>query len=154
MNVAAPPPRRSLARVVSAAASGDDAATTAESPRILIVEDEYLVALELEIGLAEAGFDVVGTASTATEAVRLAKTESPALVVMDVRLAGRRDGIDAAISIYGATGIRCIFATAYAEPQLRQRADAAAPLAWLAKPYQVDALIRVIRTALRDLQQQ
>jgi DNA-binding NarL/FixJ family response regulator len=140
--------------VVSAAASGDDAATTAESPRILIVEDEYLVALELEIGLAEAGFDVVGTASTATEAVRLAKTESPALVVMDVRLAGRRDGIDAAISIYGATGIRCIFATAYAEPQLRQRADAAAPLAWLAKPYQVDALIRVIRTALRDLQQQ
>jgi two-component system, response regulator PdtaR len=119
--------------------------------RILIVEDDYLVAVELENSLAEAGFDVVGVAATAAEAKRVARTERPALIVMDIRLAGRRDGIDAAIRIYNETGIRCVFATAHAEPQMRQRAERAAPLGWVLKPYQTDRLIAVVREALREL---
>ena len=122
-----------------------------ELPRILIVEDEYLVSVELEARLAEAGFAVVGVATTASEALRLAAAERPALIVMDIRLAGRQDGIDAAIRIYNTTGIRCIFATAYSEPQMRERAKAASPLGWVSKPYRVDALVRMIREALREL---
>ena len=83
----------------------------------------------------------------------MAKAERPALIVMDIRLPGRRDGVDAAIEIYRATGIRSIFATAYAEPQMRQRAEAAAPLGWLPKPYRADALIPLIRDALKQLKE-
>ena len=122
-----------------------------ELPRILIVEDEYLVSVELEARLSEAGFEVVGVATTASEALRLAAAERPVLIVMDIRLAGRQDGIDAAVSIYNTTGIRCIFATAHSEPQMRARAKAAYPLGWLSKPYQVDALVAMIRAALREL---
>jgi two-component system, response regulator PdtaR len=125
----------------------------AQKPRILIVEDEFLVAGEIESALAEAGFEVVGTASTAAQAVRLAKAERPKLVVMDIRLAGRRDGIDAAIMIYNATGIRSIFATAHDEQRVRQRAEPALPLGWLAKPYQLDSLIALVREALKQLEQ-
>ena len=89
---------------------------TGATPRILIVEDEYLVATEMEAGLSEAGYEVAGIATTAGEALRLAEAERPALIVMDIRLAGNSDGVEAAKQIYQTTGIRCIFATAYSEP--------------------------------------
>src|SRR5260370_32521348 len=62
----------------------------AEVPRILIVEDDYVVGLELENALSEAGFEVVGTANSAEESVRLAISERPILAVLDLRLPGRR----------------------------------------------------------------
>jgi DNA-binding NarL/FixJ family response regulator len=123
------------------------------SPRILIVEDEFLVATEIEAGLSENGFDVVGIATTAAEAIRLAKTERPTLIVMDIRLHGRRDGIEAATEIYETTGIRCLFATAYTEPRMQERAQPAAPLGWLAKPYAIEGLIAAVGTALNQLKQ-
>ncbi|HZT87675.1 MAG TPA: response regulator [Stellaceae bacterium] len=142
-----PPPRP----IPAAADSGEPHRAEAEAPRILIVEDEYLVALELESELTDAGFAVVGSAATADEAIRLASDKRPTLIVMDVRLPGQRDGIDAAIEIYRATGIRSIFATAYPEPQLRRRAQAAAALAWLPKPYQMETLVSLIRKSAEDM---
>jgi two-component system, response regulator PdtaR len=119
-----------------------------DQPRILIVEDDFLVASEIEAALSDAGFAVAGVATTATQAVNLAKTERPTLIVMDIRLAGSGDGIDAALEIYRSTGIRCIFATAYVEPALRGRAAAAAPLGWLSKPYTSEALMTMIHNSL------
>jgi DNA-binding NarL/FixJ family response regulator len=120
---------------------------------VLIVEDEYLVATEIEAGLSESGFDVAGIATTAAEAIRLAQAEHPTLIVMDIRLADGRDGIEAAREIYQTTGIRCVFATAYTEPAMRERAEAAAPLGWLAKPYAIEGLIATVRAALDRLKQ-
>ena len=120
-------------------------------PRILIVEDDYVVGMELETGLIEAGFCVVGIAHSAKEALRLASAERPILAVMDIRLMGSADGVDAAVEIFRATGIRCIFATAHLEPEMRARAEPAAPLGWLAKPYQLDAIISMINAALTKL---
>src|SRR4051794_10692724 len=71
-----------------------------DAPLILIVEDDYVVAIELEAGLSEAGFEVVGSANTAEQAVRLAISERPTLALMDIRLAGRRDGIEAALDMF------------------------------------------------------
>lgn len=122
-------------------------------PRILIVEDEYLVASELEAGLSEAGFAVIGAASTAGEAIRLTKAERPALIVMDIRLPGRRDGIEAAKEIFATTGIRCIFVTAYADTRTQERAQSAAPLGWIAKPYATEAVIAAVRDALGRMKQ-
>src|SRR5687767_1957366 len=64
------------------------------SPRILLVEDDFLVSMEMETGLEEAGYEVAGIAATAEDAVALAAERRPALVVMDIRLAGDRDGVD------------------------------------------------------------
>jgi two-component system, response regulator PdtaR len=63
---------------------------------ILIVEDDFLIAMQAENALTDAGFSVSGVATTAKEALEMAKQRRPAIVVMDIRLAGRRDGIDAA----------------------------------------------------------
>ncbi len=120
-------------------------------PRILVVEDDFLVSAELEAALAEAGYDVVGTARTADEAVAITRDEKPALVIMDIRLAGARDGIAAALEIFDKTGIRCIFATAHHDPATRLRAAPAAPLGWLAKPFASATLIAQVEAALRTL---
>src|SRR4051795_12889414 len=97
-------------------------------------EDDYLVAIGLEHNLQEAGFEVVGIAGTAEEAVGLAAELKPHLAIMDVRLAGRRDGVDAAIELHATYGIPSLFATAQGDPATRARAEAAQPAGWLMKP--------------------
>src|SRR5215469_11469710 len=93
--------------------------------RILVVEDDFLVATEIEMVLSSAGFDVTGIAVSADEAVELARSRKPGLLVMDVRLAGERDGVEAAVEIFRTLGIRCIFATAFTDQHLLQRAKPA-----------------------------
>ena len=73
--------------------------TSASRGRVLIVEDEYFVALDAEDALSSAGFMVVGISATAEEAIEKAAAEAPDIVLMDIRLAGPRDGIDAAAEI-------------------------------------------------------
>jgi DNA-binding NarL/FixJ family response regulator len=121
------------------------------STRILIVEDDFLIAMQTEAALTEAGFHVVGTATTAEEAVAVAKEERPFLVVMDVRLASRRDGIDAASELFREFNIRCIFATAHDDPHTRKRAEPYAPLGWLAKPYTMASLVALVIEARSNL---
>jgi DNA-binding NarL/FixJ family response regulator len=149
---AEPGPRRHL-QVVFAR---EDVAGSAEGPalaaRILIVEDDYLVATQMEAALTDAGFDVAGVAASAEEALALAIARRPALVVMDVRLSGKRDGIDAALELFGSLGIRCVFATAHHDAKVRVRAKAAAPLGWVPKPYTMAALVDAVGRACRELQ--
>ena len=123
----------------------------ASKPCILIVEDDFLVGLELEMGLEEAGYEVAGVAGTAEEAAELARAREPALVVMDIRLAGRRDGVEAALEIYRTLGIRSLFASAHVDSQVRARAEPARPLGWVAKPYRVETLVRAVGEALREV---
>jgi DNA-binding NarL/FixJ family response regulator len=122
-----------------------------DGARILIVEDDFLAASEMESVLMEAGFEIAGIANRAEEAVRLAKSQSPNLAIMDIRLIGRADGVDAALEIFRATGIRCIFATAHHDARMRSRAEAAAPLGWLPKPFAPHALIAMVKRALAEL---
>ena len=124
---------------------------TNEVPRILIVEDDYLVAMEAEAAVVEAGFEAAGIASSAEDAVRLAKSERPTLAVMDIRLIGKRDGVDAALEMYRETGVRCIFATAHHTLATRSRAAPTAPLGWLPKPYSMEDLVEMIKLAVAEL---
>ena len=128
-------------------------ATASPAPRILVVEDDYFVALDLEGGLRAAGLDVVGPVPTAEEALSLAKSERPVLAVMDIRLAGEKDGIEAALELYREFGIRCIFASAHVEPPYRQRAAAASPLGWVQKPYSIGAVVAAVKKALPEAEQ-
>ena len=118
-------------------AQDERVAGRAKPAGILIVEDDYLVSVQAEAALTDAGFDV-----------ELARTGKPDLVVMDIRLAGDRDGVDIAKELFGTLGLRSIFATAHNEEAVRRRAQPAKPLGWLPKPYTMDALCSLVRRSL------
>lgn len=88
---------------------------------------------------------VTGIAATADEAISRAGSEDPDLAIMDIRLAGRRDGVEAALELYRSLGIRSIFASAHADSDTRKRAAPALPIGWVQKPYPADLLLRLIR---------
>ena len=116
--------------------------------RLLVVEDEFFLAVQIEEWLLDNGLEVVDVVHTAEEAVVVAETERPDLVIMDIRLASETDGISAALDILDRTGIRCIFATAFADAATRERGEKARPFAWLRKPFTADALLGAVKTAL------
>jgi CheY-like chemotaxis protein len=119
--------------------------------RLLIVEDEYFVALNAQQLLENAGFIVTGIAASAEQALKLAKQDNPEIVLMDIRLHGVRDGIDAALDLRSTMNVPCIFVTSHAEAQIKERADPARPLGWVQKPYAERALIETINEALASL---
>ncbi|WP_032936436.1 response regulator [Mesorhizobium sp. WSM3626] len=133
---------------------GGGEATPTAGRTILIVEDDYLIALDAEAGLTAAGFSLAGTAVSAEQAVSLALSTRPTLVLMDIRLLGKRDGIDAALELYRDHGIRCIFTTAHGDQEVKLRAEAARPLGWVQKPYSISTLVDAIRTGFQQLEQQ
>jgi two-component system, response regulator PdtaR len=118
--------------------------------RVLVVEDEFFLAVQIEEWLLDNGLEVVDVVHTAEEAIAVADTERPDLVIMDIRLASETDGIAAALEILGRTGIRCIFATAYADAATRERGEKARPFAWLRKPFTADVLLGAIKGALES----
>jgi DNA-binding NarL/FixJ family response regulator len=124
------------AQPVLAAQSERRAATAPPRGRVLIVEDEYFLALENEAALHAAGYEAVETAATGVDAVLLAREKRPDIVLNP---SGRaRDGIDAAIEISDRLGIAIIFATALSDRETRERAGRAFALGWLSKPYSSD----------------
>jgi DNA-binding response OmpR family regulator len=134
------------------APAADDAAMSGGADeRILIVEDDVLIASQMEAALGEEGFEIAGVASTGKEALQLNEAQSPTLVVMDIRLAGDRDGIDTALELFRLHGVRCIFASAHSDDDTRRRAAPAAPLGWLQKPYTMASLTAMVRAAFKEL---
>lgn len=119
-----------------------------KKPSVLIVEDDVLVASDLEHELTKVGFKVVGIAVSAFEAITMAKNLRPSVAIMDVRLVGERDGVDAALELFRDHNIRCVFATAHSDEKTRARALPASPLGWLAKPYSPQAVIDALKKAL------
>ena len=122
-----------------------------DAPRVLIVEDDYLVASQAEAALSESGFHVVGIADSVAEALQIARDSKPDFTIMDIRLRGTRDGIEGAVELLKEHGTRCIFATAHYDAHTRHRAAATAPLGWLPKPYTAEMLIAVARRAAEEV---
>jgi CheY-like chemotaxis protein len=112
--------------------------------RILIVEDEIFVAMDAEAIPTQAGHVVVGTAASADEAVAKAVQLSPDLVLMDIRLNGIRDGIEAAAEIRVQSGIPIVFVTANVDPVTHARAMEVGPLDIISKPFNTDSLLRAL----------
>jgi DNA-binding NarL/FixJ family response regulator len=101
---------------------------------VLIVEDQFLASEFLRIWTETYGFDVCGVVTTADAAVTLAKQLKPTHVLMDVRLDGARDGVDAAIDIHEAVDTRIIYCTGSSEPSTVARIQADHPFEVLFKP--------------------
>ena len=110
------------------------------SLRILIVEDEFFIALDVEEQAKSLGHTVVGIATTADEAIQMAGERRPDIALMDIRLSGATDGIAAALAIRSQYGIESIFVTANTDPHTLLRAKAIKPLGVLEKPITMERL--------------
>ncbi|MEW5722057.1 MAG: response regulator [Thermodesulfobacteriota bacterium] len=118
------------------------------TPRILIVEDEFVLSQYLRARLAKMGYQVCASAASGEEAVRLAAESHPDAVIMDVVLGGPMDGIEAARRIRFVSDTPVIFLTAHADEDLLDRAKAAESFAYLIKPFQDRELRAAIEMAL------
>lgn len=105
-----------------------------DRPSILIVEDEYLIGIDLRGQLIGEGFDAFGPIASGAEAIEQARKRHFDLVLMDIRLRGDMDGIETARRIQSEFGSTVAFTTGYNDAKLKDRAMAIRPLAWLNKP--------------------
>ncbi len=116
--------------------------------RILVVEDETIVALDLQNSLKILGYDVIGIASTGSEAVAKAGSERPDLILMDIILKGDMDGIQAAENIRLFLDVPVIFLTACADDLTLNSAKVTEPFAYMIKPFEERELRSHIEIAL------
>jgi CheY-like chemotaxis protein len=112
---------------------------------ILIVEDEAITAMLLKRGLEKAGYSVFKPIATGEAAVEIAKTNHFNLILMDINLADRMDGIEAAESIRRFSDTPIIFMTGYRDDAIVDRAMHTNPAAYLVKPVVLGDLLPIIR---------
>ncbi len=136
---------RSWARGLPRAAEEGAPVTDA---RVLIVEDEVIVAEGLQRALEASGYAVVGHAMQADEAVRLVELRRPDVVLMDVNLAGASEGIDAARTIHRVSDAAVVFVSAYTDAALLSDAAGAGALGYVVKPFQPRQITSAIAVAL------
>ncbi|KRA61538.1 histidine kinase [Caulobacter sp. Root655] len=115
---------------------------------VLVVDDEFLIAQGLCLQVEDLDMAVCGTAATADEAVALAQLHKPELVLMDVRLRGDKDGVDAALAIHHAVGSKVIFITGSREPSTIARIQMDHPAGVLFKPISDRQLRSAVEVAL------
>lgn len=124
---------------------------TAEKPRlrILIVENEAAICMELEMRVTDLGHIAVGTAANFARALSLAEQHRPHLALMDINLSGPRNGLEAAAKLRERYDIPVIFMTAYSNPEMVERAQATRPVGWLVKPFGDSELQLMIELFMR-----
>jgi two-component system, cell cycle response regulator len=131
-----------------AIADTDESSLESAPISILLVEDEGVIARDLEDTLTRLGYRVSGIASEGTEAIEMARELHPQLVVMDVSLRGEVDGIEAACAIQEEAPVPVIFLTGHSDTETLQRAVMTGPLGYLIKPFQEVDLRCAIEVAI------
>ncbi len=116
--------------------------------RILIVEDEAIVALDLQMQLQDMGYTVCGVADNGADAVERALSLRPNLILMDIVLKGEMDGVEAATRIGHALQVPVIFLTAYSDSATVDRAVQSGSYGYLTKPFRAQELGAVVEVAL------
>jgi PAS domain S-box-containing protein len=116
--------------------------------QILVVEDEGIVALNIQSGLESLGYDVPVVVASGEEAIEEAERTRPDLVLMDIMLAGEMDGVEAAEQIRQRFNIPVIYLTAYVDDDTLQRARITEPFGYLLKPFEERELHTTIEMAL------
>ncbi|MBS1533711.1 MAG: response regulator [Bacteroidetes bacterium] len=119
--------------------------------KILIVEDELIIAEDMRTMLAKMSYDVLGVAMDYHEAIGLLKTTQPDLILLDVNLNGTKDGVDLAHEINQTFKIPFIYTTSYADGATIERAKATHPINYLVKPFKQEQLFTTIEMALHRL---
>ena len=116
--------------------------------KILVVEDEAIVALDLRKRLSSLGYEVIDVTAQGEKAVEIARKHRPALTLMDIRLRGEMDGIQAAEIIRNELGLPVVYLTAHADEATVDRALRTEPFGYILKPFDERELRTVIEMAL------
>ena len=119
--------------------------------RILVVEDERIIAMDIQDRLRRWGYDVPEIAASGEEALRKTERIQPNLVLMDIKLQGNMDGIEAAKEIQKRFSIPIIYVTAYADETTMSRVKATEPCGIILKPFGERELNSTIETVLNKL---
>jgi|KBSMisStaDraftv2_1062788.scaffolds.fasta_scaffold103316_2 AmiR/NasT family two-component response regulator len=115
---------------------------------VFIVEDEVLIAMELEDHLTEQGYHVLGTAMHGEQAIPAILATRPDVVVMDIHLAGKLNGIETAAAIAERADIPIIFLSAFSDAELLKKAREVQPFGYIIKPFEPRELHATIQMAL------
>ncbi|MEI6877386.1 MAG: response regulator [Spirochaetota bacterium] len=118
--------------------------------KVLIAEDEGLLALQLRMRIKEWGLELCGCITTADEAVAAAQNLRPDVILMDIRLARHSDGMDAARRIRAFSTIPIVFISGYTEEALKEEARRLAPSSYMEKPVMEKEVFQVIKSHLGD----
>lgn len=105
-----------------------------ELQKILVVEDDLIIQMFICAALRKVGFEIVAEARTSDEALILAETAKPDLILMDIGIAGKVDGIETAKLIREKTGVAIVFITGNSDQATLERAKATKPVAIVFKP--------------------
>jgi two-component system cell cycle sensor histidine kinase/response regulator CckA len=119
-----------------------------EKTKILVVEDEAIIARDLQRRLVSQNYAVTAAVSTGEDAIHRAETDSPDLVLMDIVLLGEMDGVEAAGHIRSRFDIPVVYVTAYADEKILERAKVTEPFGYILKPFDDRELRSVIEMAL------
>ena len=119
-----------------------------DSTKILIIEDEGIVALELEKRLSNLGYNVVGTYANGTEAINNVPALSPDIVLMDIIIKGDLDGIETAAKMSSEYALPIVFLTAHADVDTVARSRQAGAFGYIVKPFDESKLYATIETAI------
>ena len=117
---------------------------------VLIVEDERIIAKDIQQTLRGRGYDAFAIASSAEEALARVSERCPDLVLMDIRIEGERDGIEAAKLLTALHDVPVIFLSAHADPATLDRAKKVRPYAFLAKPVSPAVLAQAVAKFVRE----
>ncbi|MCA1443221.1 response regulator [Ensifer sp. IC4062] len=115
---------------------------------ILVVEDDRVVSRDIQLQLRNIGYDVAGAAVSGEQAIAMAASLKPDLVLMDIRLEGDMDGIQAATTIRERMRMPIVYLTAYADDETVRRAGESEPFGYLLKPFEETQLRAAIEMAL------
>ncbi len=116
--------------------------------KILVVEDEIIVAADLKNKLEKMGYTIIDTATTGHDAVKKSGETKPDLVLMDIMLKGEMDGIDAAQQIRDLYDIPIVYLTAYFDDETLERAKVTEPFGYVLKPFDDMGIQSVIEMAI------
>ncbi len=122
--------------------------------KVLIVEDEFSIALDIQLGLEQLGYTVVEIAHSYQQAIQYTKKLNPELILMDIHLSDTKTGIDAARDIYQDYDIPIVFLTAYGDDRTFQEALQSQPFGYVLKPFKIQEVSFALQIALQKHQQQ
>ncbi len=120
------------------------------SNSILIVDDEFLISMHFSAQVEDMGLTVCAVAETAADAISAAERHRPAVVLMDMRLRGEEDGVDAALRIHAQVGSKVIFITGSREQATVDRINSDHPFDILFKPVPDETLRKSIELAIKS----
>ncbi|TSE08258.1 LytR/AlgR family response regulator transcription factor [Aquimarina algiphila] len=120
-----------------------------KNKKVLIVEDEFSIALDIKISLEKLGYVIIGIAGSYNEAIKYTEEAIPDIVVMDINISGDKNGIVAAEEIYKRYKIPIVFLTAYGDNSTFKEALQSKPFGFLLKPFNIKELSFAIQIALQ-----